>query len=257
MTALHALLLGMTEGITEFLPISSTGHLILVQRLLGIESTEAVKSFDIIIQSGAIAAAVVAYWSVIVQKRSTWMPVLAAFVPTAIIGFLLHSTVKAYLLDNVTVVAGALIIGGVLIILFERFHAGSEPSVRSVEDITVRQAFLIGLAQTLAIVPGTSRSAATILGGMLLRIDRKAIVDFSFLLAIPTMAGATALDIVKSADTFSASDIGIIAVGFTVSFLTALVAIRWLLQFIQTHTFIPFGLYRIALACIVWVLILR
>lgn len=257
MTVMTAALLGLVEGITEFLPISSTGHLIIVQKFLGIASTGAVKSFDIAIQSGAILAAVVFYWKMIARNRKTWLPVIVAFVPTAIAGVALHSVVKSYLLDNVTVVVFALFIGGILLILLERVAATKPPLILKIEDISLFHAVLIGCAQAASIIPGVSRSAATILSGMMLRIDRKTIVDFSFLLAIPTMAGATALDLVKSADAFSSSDIGAIAVGFLMSFLTALLAIKWLLSFIQTHTFVPFGIYRIVMGFILWFFILQ
>lgn len=256
MSPMIAAILGITEGITEFLPISSTGHLIIVQKFLGIASTDAVKSFDIAIQSGAILAAVVFYWNMIARNRKTWLPVIIAFVPTAIAGVLLHGIVKNHLLDNVTVVVFALLIGGILLILLERITETRTPLVRSIGDMSLRQALLIGCAQAVSIIPGVSRSAATILGGMMLRIDRKTIVDFSFLLAIPTMAGATGLDLVKSAGTFSSADIGTIVIGFVVSFLTALLAIKWLLSFIRTHTFVPFGIYRIAVGFVLWFFIL-
>ena len=255
MTLLQAAILGIIEGITEFLPISSTGHLIVAEKFMGIASTDTVKSFDIVIQLGAIAAALVVYWNVLMKNRHLWKTTLAAFIPTAILGFLLHGSVKTYLLGNVAVVAWALGIGGILLLGFEYVWKSKEPETKDVHGITVKQAIIIGLVQTLAVIPGTSRSAATIIGGMMLGISRAAIVDFSFLLAIPTMAGATVLDIAKSYGQLSFEHLGIFVVGFLLSFVTAYAVIRWLLRFIRTHTFIVFGVYRIGLAVVVFALL--
>lgn len=256
MDLFQAVILGIVEGITEFLPVSSTGHLIVVQKLFAIPITDAVKSFDIVIQLGAIAAAVWIYRAMIFGSRRILLLVLSAFLPTAVLGFLLHGVVKTYLLGSVGTVVSALFIGGVILIGFERLHPVKQLKKSKVEKITIQQAVIIGCAQSLALIPGTSRSAATIVGGMLLGIDRKTIVDFSFLLAIPTMAAATALDFAKSAGSFSSHDALTIAIGFVVSFITAWFAIQWLLKFIQTHTFVPFGIYRIALALILWIFLL-
>lgn len=253
MTVLIAAILGMVEGITEFLPISSTGHLILTQKLLRMQSTEMLASFDIAIQLGAILAVVVVYRKTIVGQRHLWATILAAFLPTAIIGALLHKLVKTYLLGSSAVVVSALLIGGLVILLFEATYKKEHASVPSLEKITLKKAFGVGVFQSLALIPGVSRSAATILGGMLLGIERKTIVDFSFLLAIPTMAAATGLDLLKSYQSFTAHDTLTLGVGFFTAFVTALVAIRWLLQFIQSHTFTPFGVYRIGIAIVFWV----
>lgn len=252
MTTLQALLLGITEGITEFLPISSTGHLILVQDLLGVPVSEVTKSFDIVIQLGAILAAVVLYAKKLMQNARLCRTVLIAFIPTAIIGALFHSLVKEYLLGNVSVVLVSLFLGGIILIAFEYFHDEKPATQGQLESITPMQALLIGIAQSIALIPGVSRSAATILGGMMLGLKRGAIVEFSFLLAIPTMFGATALDLFKSAELFSAHDVGSLLIGFTTAFVTALVAIKWLLRFIQSHSFIGFGMYRIAVTLMLW-----
>ncbi|MBP7114241.1 MAG: undecaprenyl-diphosphatase UppP [Candidatus Peribacteraceae bacterium] len=257
MSLLSAVLLGITEGITEFLPISSTGHLILAGRALGLPDTEFVKSFDIAIQLGAIAAAVLVYGKMIIGTKKLWLTVAAAFIPTGIIGLLLHSFVKTYLLGNIAVVAGSLFIGGIILIVFEKFHRDESAQTLKAEDMTVPQAILIGIAQALAIIPGISRSAATVICGMAAGVRRSAIVDFSFLLAIPTMAAATALDLLKTGDLLSSHDLAALGVGFVVSFVTAYVVIRWLLSYIRTHTFAAFGVYRIALAAVVWIFMIR
>lgn len=257
MTLLSAVFLGITEGITEFLPISSTGHMILVGHLLGLPDSEFLKSFEIAIQLGAIAAAVIVYWKMIIGNRRLWLTVAAAFIPTGIIGLLLHSVVKAYLLGSITVVALSLAIGGVILIVFEKTHNDANSRVTEAKDITLAQAVMIGVAQALALVPGVSRSAATTICGMAIGIRRNAIVDFSFLLAIPTMAAATGLDLMKSSHAFTSHDILALGVGFGVSFVTALAAIRWLLSYVRTHTFAAFGFYRIVLAVVVWVFMIR
>ncbi|MBU0750401.1 undecaprenyl-diphosphate phosphatase [Patescibacteria group bacterium] len=255
MTIFDAAILGVVEGITEFLPISSTGHLILVSKLLQLPSTEFLSSFEIAIQLGAILAVVLLFWrsflNIEMLKR-----IIVAFIPTAVIGLALYSIVKTYLLDNVYVVLGALFFGGVLLLIFEHFHTEGPEAVCSPETITYKQSFLIGLFQSIAIVPGVSRSAATILGGLWIGISRVAIVEFSFLLAVPTMAAATSLDLLKNYQLFSAADFKLLAVGFGVSFVVALIAIKFLLQYIRKHTFRPFGVYRILLAAFFLLLIL-
>ncbi len=253
MTFLTAAILGIVEGITEFLPISSTGHLILTQHLLRMQETDMLKSFDIAIQLGAILAVVLIYGRSLKRTPKAWLPIIAAFIPTAIIGLLLHKIVKTYLLGNSSVVTWSLFIGGILIILFESTYQKNRMSTRSVEAIPLKTAFAVGLCQSLALVPGVSRSGATIIGGMLLGVERRTIVDFSFLLAIPTMAAATALDLLKSAGSFTAHDASALGVGFLTAFVTAYIVIRWLLQFIQTHTFTVFGVERIFVAIVFWV----
>ncbi|HEX5774779.1 MAG TPA: undecaprenyl-diphosphatase UppP [Candidatus Paceibacterota bacterium] len=247
MTALDSIILGIVEGITEFLPVSSTGHLILASSLLGLESTEFLKSFEIAIQLGAIAAVVVLYFrsffDIEVLKRTA-----IAFIPTGIIGFLLHDLAKAYLLGNTYVVLWALALGGLALIVFELLHTEKECAKEDVRSITYRQAFFVGLAQSVAIIPGVSRSAASIVGGLIVGIRRVAILEFSFLLAVPVMAAATGLDLMKSAHAFSSADFGNLAIGFVVSFIVALLSIRFLLHYVRRHTFIPFGIYRILLA---------
>lgn len=256
MSLFHTVLLGIVEGITEFLPVSSTGHLIIAEKILGIPSTEALKTFDITIQLGAITAALIVYWNSLLKSRKTIGLVIAAFIPTAILGAVLHGPVKHYLLGNASVVAWTLFLGGIALIAFEYLHDEKKASIHAVEQMSYIQAIATGAIQTLAVIPGTSRSAATIVGGMALGISRKTIVDFSFLLAIPTMAGATALDVIKTSSVLTSQDMMMIGIGFFVSFVSAYASIRWLLRYVQSHTFIAFGIYRIAAACFLWAFIL-
>ena len=260
MTIIDALILGIVEGVTEFLPISSTGHLILTSHLLGLAG-EFVKSFEIAIQLGAITAVLVLYGSSRFLSLPILKRLLIAFIPTGIVGLIFYNIVKTYLLENSTVVVFALALGGLAFILFEQTRSGTRPTERyqsfgrasnkgELETMSYKQAALIGLCQSLAIIPGISRSAATIVGGLMLGISRATIIEFSFLLAVPTMLVATGYDLMSNSMLFARSEYGLIAVGFIASFITALVSIRWLLSFIQTHTFTPFGYYRIIIAAI-------
>ncbi|MCX6713307.1 MAG: undecaprenyl-diphosphate phosphatase [Candidatus Vogelbacteria bacterium] len=257
---LHSIILGIVEGITEFLPVSSTGHLILASQLLRIGESDFVKSFEIIIQLGAILAVVVLYW----KKLWNWETIkklLVAFLPTAIIGLALYKIVKTYLLGNTAVVLWSLFLGGFALIIFELWyehcHLGARLPKGEKEALppSYRQAVAIGLFQSIAIIPGVSRSAATIVGGLWLGLSRATIVEFSFLLAVPTMLAATGLDLIKNYQSFSADQFGSLTVGFVVSFLVALAAIKFLLNYIRKYDFIPFGIYRIILALIFWFLV--
>lgn len=253
MTIFDAIILGIVEGITEFLPVSSTGHLILVSKLLGIVPNEFTTSFNIIIQLGAILAVVVLYAKTVLSNTELIKKAIAAFIPTALLGAVLYKIVKS-LLTSPSVVAWALIIGGILIIVFEKWQRRGadnvqpqtvEPTSTATESLSYKQAGLVGVFQSIAFIPGVSRSAATIIGGQLLGLSRKAIVEFSFILAVPTMLAASALDIYKEADTFTASNLGMLAIGFVVSFVVAYIAIKSFLSFIQKHSFVSFGIYRI------------
>ena len=264
MTYLHSIILGIVEGITEFLPISSTGHLMLVEELLGIAKSSFTKSFDIIIQLGAISSVIVLYWKTL-WKVETIKKLIVAFIPTGIIGLLLYKIVKTYFLGNNSIVLIALFVGGIALIVFEYFYkrktVSMQGSVAQVESdginaISYKQAFSIGLFQSIAIIPGVSRSAATIVGGLLLGLKRATIVEFSFLLAIPTMVAASGLDIMKNYDVFTRDQFGVLAVGFIVSFVVALFSIKFLLRYIQKHDFTPFGVYRIVIALLFWFVIL-
>jgi len=244
-THITAFILGIVEGFTEFLPISSTAHLILASDLLRIAQSDFTKTFEIVIQGGAILAVVALYWHRFLEWESL-KKIVAAFIPTGILGLALYKVVKTYLLGDTAVVLWSLAAGGVALILFEKLFAEKD-TVANIKDITYKQAVGIGLFQSIAMVPGVSRSAATIVGGMILGIRRELIVEFSFLLAVPTMLAATGLDLVKSAHSFSASQFGVLAIGFAVSFVTAIVGIKFLLGYVRHHTFTAFGVYRILL----------
>ncbi len=246
MSLWHSIILGIVEGITEFLPISSTGHLILTNALLGITESGFVKSFSIIIQLGAILAVVVLYWNKI-WNVERWKKIIVAFIPTAIIGFALYKVVKTYLIGNTAVVLWALLLGGVALILFEMWHRRKSP-VGAHTEPTYKQAFIIGLFQSLAIIPGVSRSAVSIVGGLSQGLSRVAITEFSFLLAIPTILAASGYDIVKNYSIFTTDNFGGLLVGFVVSFIVAILSIKFLLRYVEKHTFIAFGVYRIVVA---------
>ena len=246
---MDALILGIVEGITEFLPVSSTGHLILTSTLMHLSDSEFLKSFEIAIQLGAMLSVVVLYWKQIFTNRETFQKIVAGFLPTGILGLLLYKTIKQYLLGNEHVVVIALILGGIVMILLELWIRKRSAGTG---EITYRNAFLIGLFQSISMIPGVSRSAATIIGGLCLGIDRAKIVEFSFLLALPTMAAATGLDLIKSASSFSSAQFEVLAIGFIVSWIVALLSIKFLLRFIQHHTFIAFGIYRIIAGIIFW-----
>jgi len=240
------------EGVSEFLPISSTGHLILTSRLMGISQTEFVKTFEIAIQLGAILSVVVLYWKKFLMNLEVLKKVCAAFLPTAIIGFAFYKSIKQYLLGNSHIVIWALFLGGVFLIIFELFHHEKETAVKEITSISYKQAMLIGAFQSIAIIPGVSRSAAAIIGGLILGLRRDVIVEFSFLLAVPTMLAATLLDLYKNANAFTQDQFAFLGVGFATSFIVAILAIKFLLSFIKKHSFISFGVYRILIALLFW-----
>ncbi|MES2180370.1 MAG: undecaprenyl-diphosphate phosphatase [Gemmatimonadota bacterium] len=255
MSLLHALILGIVEGITEFLPISSTAHMILVSEALRLDS-EFVKSFEIIIQLGAILSVVVLYWKKF-WKVDVLVKLVVAVIPTGIIGLTVYKAIKARLLGNVPVVLATLFIGGVLLILFEKYQKNRvDRDEVDFGEITYGRAFLIGLFQALAVIPGVSRSAATIVGGALIGVSKRTIVEFSFMLAVPTMLAATGLELVKSRSAL-AGNYGMLSVGFVVSFVTAIIAIKTFLSYLKKHDFSAFGWYRIALAVVYFLVFLR
>lgn len=261
MTDLHvlldALILGIVEGLTEFLPVSSTGHLILAGQLLGFNDEKG-KVFEIAIQFAAILAVVWEYrqrlWHTLISIKSENLSqrlasnMIVAFLPAAILGFLFLKQIKAYLF-NPFVVASAFIIGGFLILWAER----REHQIRAatIDDMTWRDALKVGFAQAVSMIPGTSRSGATIIGGLFFGLSRRAATEFSFFLAIPTMFAATFYDVYKHRDLFNTSDLDLFAVGGVVSFISAFLAVRGLLRFISRHDFSLFAYYRIAFGALV------
>jgi undecaprenyl-diphosphatase len=256
-----AAIMGIVEGLTEFLPISSTGHLILAGALLGFDDEKA-KVFDIAIQTGAIFAVILVYWQKIRdtlvalptdrQAQRFALNVLIAFVPAVVLGLLFGKTIKEHLFTPV-VVASTFIIGGFIILWAERrqLAGGATVRVQAVDEMTPLDALKVGLVQCLAMIPGTSRSGATIIGGMLLGLSRKAATDFSFFLAIPTLIGAGAYSLYKERALLSTADVPLFAVGLVFSFFSAWLCVRWLLRFIATHSFNGFAYYRIAFGIVV------
>jgi undecaprenyl-diphosphatase len=253
-----AAVMGVVEGLTEFLPISSTGHLILAGALLGFDDEKS-KVFDIAIQTGAILAVIIVYWqkirSVIAglptqpQARRFAANVAIGFLPAVVFGLALGKLIQSHLFTP-SVVATSFIVGGFIILWAER-RTQSHVRVQDADDMTWKDALKVGLVQCLALIPGTSRSGATIIGGMFLGLSRKAATDFSFYLAIPTLIGAGAYSLFKERRLLSADDLPMFAVGLVFSFLSAWVCVRWLLRYISSHSFTPFAWYRIAFGVIV------
>lgn len=243
-------LLGIVEGITEFLPVSSTFHLIWTSRLLGIEQTSFVKLFEVAIQSGAILAVAVSFTKTALHNPSVIKKVALAFLPTAGIGFLLYPIIKNIFLENTSLQIGMFIAVGIVFLLFERFSTNSY--TRSMNSITYKEAALVGIAQSLAVIPGVSRAGAVILALMTLSITRKDAAAFSFLLAVPTILAASVLDLTKSYTAITGTgDILLLCIGMIISFITALFFVKWLLRYLEQHTLSAFGWYRIALGLII------
>lgn len=257
MDLLHALILAIVEGITEFLPISSTGHLVLVSHALAIPETDFTKSFEIIIQLGAILAVVVLYFKTLLYKRQYWPKLLVAFLPTALVGFTLYPLIKHVFLDNPLITLISLLVGGIALIAVEKIHKEGETHASDLSHVTYQQAALIGCFQALSVVPGVSRAAATIVGGMVMGVKRTTAVEFSFLLAVPTMIAASGLDLVKSHSRFTSNEYLTLAVGFIGAFIVALIAVKYFMQYIKQHNFIPFGIYRIIIAIIYFLVFVR
>jgi len=249
MNWLDATILGIVEGLTEFLPVSSTGHLILTSYLLGLKQTAFLKTFEVAIQLGSIMAITFIYWQKLLKDFQLWIKVIIAFIPTGILGLIFYKFIKSYLFSPF-VVASSLIIGGIIFLLVEYWEKNRKPSINNLKEIDLKRAFLIGIFQSLAMIPGTSRSGATIIGGLLLGFNRQTAVEFSFLLAIPTMLIATSYDIFKHYHEFSLQNWYLLFIGFMVSFITAFFVVKWFLSYIKNHTFIPFGIYRIILGLI-------
>ncbi len=263
--ALQVVFLGIVEGLTEFLPVSSTGHLIIAGDLIGFAETAAADTFYVAIQAGAIVAVCWHYKARIIsillnlfktgKEQRLAVNTVVAFIPAAVLGVLFSSFVKHYLF-NPTAVAAALVVGGLLILWLENWQAksGRVPRVATMDDMTWKDALGVGFMQCLALIPGTSRSGATIIGGMALGLSRTAATEFSFFLAIPTIFGATIYDLWKSREMLSTDGLPGIAVGFVVSFVSAIVVVRWLLRYVAHNDFKAFGWYRIVFGILVLVL---
>lgn len=252
----NAIILGITEGLTEFIPVSSTGHILLLGHFLGFHSTA--NTFEVLIQLGAILAILVVYaarlWQLAVtlptsaQSRRFVAGIVLAFLPAAVFGVLAHDFIKTVLFETPLVICVALLVGGIILLIIDRLPL--EPRYHDVMDYPLSLCLKIGLFQCLALIPGTSRSGATIAGALLMKADKRSAAEFSFFLAMPTMLGAFTFDLLKNRELLSADDIGLIAVGFVMAFLAALVVVRTLLDFVSRHGYAPFAWWRIGVGAL-------
>jgi len=239
----QAIIIGIIEGFTEFLPISSTGHMIVASKLMGIDQDSVQKSFEVIIQFAAILAVVLLYKDKVFRDFTLWKKLILAFLPIGVVGFIFSKQIKA--LFSVDVVAWMFIIGGIIFLIVEYFYKEKEHYIKRVEDVSYKQALFIGLAQCFSLIPGTSRAGSTIIGGMLSHLSRKASAEFSFLLAIPVMAAVTGYDILKHFHEFSFDNWIVLLLGFITAFIVAYITIKLFIEFLSRFTFVPFGVYRI------------
>lgn len=251
MSILDAIILGIVEGFTEFLPISSTAHLTFAEYFLKLEETDFIKSFTIIIQLGAILAVVFLFWKRLLRDFETNKKIIAAFVPTAVVGFVLYKIIKKYFIGNISLSLWVLGIGGIIIILFEKCYAkkilSSGTPEKNIKDLSYKEAVMVGLGQALAVVPGVSRSGATIISGLFCKLSRSEAVEFSFLLALPTMLAATGYDFLKNYNSFETGQMHLILVGLVASFVFGILGIRFL-KYVASSTLKGFGWYRIIFA---------
>jgi len=245
MTIIDSILLGIIEGFTEFLPISSTGHLIVASHFLGVDQNSVTKAYEVIIQFAAILAIFFVYKEKFtLQKLNLWRNVFVAFIPIGAVGFLFSSQIKE--LFSISIVAFMFIIGGIIFLIVEKFFLkGREELITDVESVTLKQSIIIGIAQIFALIPGTSRAGSTIIGALLVGLSRKASAEFSFLLAFPVMTAVSAYDLLKHYNDFTSTNLLTLAIGFGVSFIVALITIKLFLKFLDQFTFVAFGVYRI------------
>ncbi|MCM2278845.1 MAG: undecaprenyl-diphosphate phosphatase [Oligoflexia bacterium] len=245
----HAILLAIVEGLTEYLPISSTGHIIIASSLLGIHEAPFTKDYTVIVQFGAILSVLVLYWRRFLHSFHFYQKLFVAFLPAAVLGLLLKNKIDA-LLGNVVVVAVALILGGVVLLFAEKWFSRPDPR-HDISEVPYPQAALIGFIQCLAFVPGVSRSAATLLGGLSQRLSMKAAAEFSFFLAVPTLTGASLIKLLKALPTLDASHVQVLLIGNVVSFVVGAVTIRGFIGYLTRGGFRWFGYYRIALGLVI------
>jgi undecaprenyl-diphosphatase len=244
MQIIDSIILGVIEGFTEFLPISSTGHLIVASEFLGLEQNNINKAYEVIIQFAAILAVILNYPDKFsIKKIELWKKLILAFIPIGAVGFIFSHQVKA--MFSIEIVAIMFIIGGIIFLIVEKFYDEKESHITDVEQVTYKQALYIGLAQIFALIPGTSRAGSTIIGAMLVGLNRKASAEFSFLLAFPVMCATTGYDILKHYKEFTDANFVVLGVGFVVSFIVAFLTIKLFLKFLQNFTFVAFGIYRI------------
>ncbi|PWQ97424.1 undecaprenyl-diphosphate phosphatase [Leucothrix arctica] len=253
MDIIHAIILGAVEGFTEFLPISSTGHLIVVSEWLGLDQTKANAAFEVIIQLAAILAVIANYKDKFTFRYfNLWVKVAIAFIPIGAIGFTFSSQIKV--LFTVPTVAVMFIVGGVIFLIVEHFQKGKVTGTQSVDDVTYKQAIWIGVAQVFALIPGTSRAGSTIIGAMLVNMSRKASAEFSFLLAMPVMIAASGYDLLKHHDEFTSDGWLTLGIGFITAFVVAYFAMKLFIRFLERFTFVAFGVYRIIFGVLLLVL---
>lgn len=254
MSYLHAIILGIVEGITEFLPISSTGHMIIASSMMGIHNDQFTKAFEVIIQFGAIMSVLVLYWRRFLSHWSFYRKLTVAVIPTLVIGFIVKDIVDQ-LMGSVQVVAWSLILGGVVLIWADKTFAHLTMMGRKTDDLTYKDSAKLGLFQAIAMIPGVSRSGATIMGGLTLGMNKKEAAEFSFFLAVPTMAAATLYKLLKIYKTIEPSQINVLLVGCVVAFVIAMVAIKFFIGIVSRYGFRGFGYYRIVLGVLILILI--
>ena len=244
MTTIQSIILAIIEGVTEFLPVSSTGHMILASSIMGIQDDAFVKTFEIAIQLGAILAIVLMYIKRFFQSLTIYFKLAVAFLPTAVIGFLAYDFIKTYLFNSI-VVSVSLIVGGIILILIDKKVVAQQSKTDVLESIDYKHAFFIGLIQCFAMIPGVSRAAATIIGGVFNGLDKKQATEFSFLLAVPTMCAATGYDLIKTPIVFTHSELILLGLGLIIAFITAWFAVKVFLKIVEQYGFKQFGYYRI------------
>lgn len=256
MDFLDAIIIAVVEGLTEFLPVSSTGHMILATEFLDVANTDFTKAFLINIQFGAILSVVVLYYKRFFQSLEFYYKLFVAFIPAAIIGFLLSDYIDS-MLENVTVVATALLIGGIIFLFIDKYFERKNPQVKeeTPSEISYIQALFIGMFQCIAMVPGVSRSAATIIGGLFQGMNKKSAAEFSFFLAVPTMFAASAYKLLKEHDAINSDNISTLLLGNVVAFIVGMLSIKFFINFLTKHGFVIFGYYRIILGVILLILI--
>lgn len=254
MNIFESIILGIVQGFTEFLPISSTGHLIVTSALFGIDQTVTTKAFEVIIQFASILAVIFNYKDKFtLEKIELWKKLILAFIPIGVVGFLFAKHIKA--LFSVEVVAVMFIMGGIVFLIIEKYYKKKEHFIDDIEKVSYKQAFYIGLAQIFALIPGTSRAGSTIVGAILVGLNRKASAEFSFLLALPVMCATTGYDLVKHYKDFTDTNLVVLAFGFVTSFIVAYLTIKLFLKFLENFTFVFFGVYRIILGLILLIFI--
>ena len=253
MSIFEAIIFGIVQGFTEFLPISSTGHLIVTSKFLDIEQTNMTKAYEVIIQLASILALFLTYKSKFsINQITLWNRVFIAFLPIGIIGFIFAKHIKT--LFSIEIVALMFIIGGIIFLIVEKYYQEDNHKTKNIEDISYRQAFFIGIFQIAALIPGTSRAGSTIIGGMLLKLNRKCSTEFSFLLALPVLCAASFYDLIKHYQEFNSSNLLLLIVGFFTSFIFAYIAIKLFLKFLENFTFVFFGIYRIVIGILLLIL---